>query len=226
MTNPSKKYITYRLYLKDFYRDSLGEKIYLDPGTMPGSNAGWVGGLPATIDLAPDETKDIPVYLNIPADTAISQRGVTRSMLFLSQIGNADTTAARRGNRNMGIQIRLELAIHIYYTPVGATRRNLEFMSFDERGLVLSGKDTLRRYAVRVANSGEVSTDATLRVELTRKTDGKEIAVPEKRISLLPGTEQVVYVDLPVVRGRYLAVAFLDTGDQNDLKVAQKDIVY
>ncbi|MBS1662892.1 MAG: hypothetical protein JST68_17740, partial [Bacteroidetes bacterium] len=75
---------------------------------------------------------------------------------------------------------------------------------------------------------GEVSTDVTFRVELTEKSTGKEVGVPEKMLTLLPGTEQVVYIDLPLGMppGRYLAVAFLDTGDQNDLKVAEKDIVY
>jgi hypothetical protein len=91
---------------------------------------------------------------------------------------------------------------------------------------VVSGKDTLRRYAVRVRNSGEISADATVRLELTDKSTGREVAVPEKKITLLPGTEQIVYLDLPIRSGRYLAVAFLDTGDQNDLKVAEKDIAY
>lgn len=225
LANPSKHRVTFRLLLKDFYRDSLGEKIYSDPGTTPGSNASWVDGLPSTVELAPGEKKDLPVYLSIPADSS-SQKAVSRSMLFLSQVGNTDTIVGPHGGRNMGIQVRLEVGIHIYYTPSADNRRSLEFLAFDDRGRIPVGKDTVRRYALRVHNGGDVSADATVRLELTDKSTGREIPIPEKKITLLPDTEQIVYLDLPILRGQYLAVAFLDTGDQNDLKVAEKDIVY
>lgn len=218
--------MAYRVYLRDFYRDSLGEKIYSDPGTTSGSNAGWVEGLPSRIDLAPGEKRDIPVYLVIPSDSMVSQRTVSRSMLFLSQMNNSDTLTMQKGGRKMGIQIRLEMGIHIYYTPAHCVRRNLEFRTFENRGVIFSGKDSVIRCAICVRNSGDISSDATLRLELTDKATGREIPVPEKKLTLLPDTEQIAYFDLPLTHGRYLAVAFLDTGDQNDLKVAEKDIVY
>ncbi|MBS1660409.1 MAG: hypothetical protein JST68_05095, partial [Bacteroidetes bacterium] len=146
MANPTGKALRFKLVMRDFSRDSLGEKVYADAGSMPGSNAGWVDGLPDVVELGPGEKRDLPVYLRIPADSTVSQRGVSRSILFLSQTAGFDSTTAGIGGRKVGILVRLEVGVQIYYTPGWSSRRSLEFLAFDERGRV----DTVRRWAVRV----------------------------------------------------------------------------
>jgi hypothetical protein len=224
--NPSTQKMVFKLALKDFVRDSLGEKVYSDASSNPGSNAKWVQLLSNTVELAPGEKKEIPVYLLIPTDKKLSQQGVSRSMLFLSQLNEQQDAQGRPAGRSVGIHVKLEIGIHVYYTPDHCTKRDLEFISFDDRGSVANGKDTLRRFAIVVKNQGDVSTDAAVRLELTDKQSGQEMPIPEKRITLLPGARQIVYMDLPVLKGHFLAIAMLDTGDQNDLKVAEKDLTY
>jgi hypothetical protein len=224
--NPSDQRTVFKVSLKDFERDSLGEKVYSEASDNPGSNAKWVEMLPDIIELGPREKKEIMIHLQIPYTKALSQQGVSRSMLFLSQINEQPAVQGQSGGRNLGIQVKLEIGIHIYYTPAHCTRRSLEFLAFEDRGPIQSGKDTLRRFAISIKNDGDVSTDASVRLELTDKATGAEMPIPEKRITMLPGARQIVYMDLPALKGHYLAIAMLDTGDQNDLKVAEKDVIY
>src|ERR1700743_1225352 len=95
VSNPSSHEVSFRVFLRDFYRDSLGEKIYLPPSSSPGSDAAWVDGLPDLIDLPAGGKQEISVHLNIPADTVMSQRGVKRCMIFLSQVPAADTATGQ-----------------------------------------------------------------------------------------------------------------------------------
>ncbi len=210
--------------LQDWYRDSLGNKVYSAAGTLPGSNAEWIKVFPEQLTIAPQESKQISVSMNVPADA--SQK-VSNCMLFLTQI-NAQKPSkiieVSKG-KNVGVIIKLQAGIHIYNTFAGLFKKDLEFVAFEDRGLI---NDSTRRLAITVANNGEVSTDGHLRFELTNKTTGDELKQEPLAITMLPGAKQIVYIKIPaqLTNGKYLAEAVLDTGNDNDLKVAQKEVVY
>ncbi|MBN9299468.1 MAG: hypothetical protein J0I41_20880 [Filimonas sp.] len=226
ISNSSNQPVIFKASFKDFKRDSLGEKIYFDKGTLPLSNANWMEVTPDVIELAPNQQKTITITMRVPQNAGADQN-VFNSMLFLSQVN--EQQAATSGNpsaaKSIGIRIRLEIGIHIYNTPPVFTKKNISFAAFDD---ITRQTDTIKHFAVKIKNTGEIIADAQLRFEITDKSSGDEIHLPSKAISMLPGTEQVVQLDLPSrLKGKkYLIVALLDTGVDSDLKVAEKEVAY
>ncbi|UAY55858.1 fimbrial biogenesis chaperone [Arachidicoccus terrestris] len=222
VTNEGKSDLLLEVYLKDWIRDSLGEKVYSPPSTLPKSNASWIRYTPNQLSIPAGTTKELSVRLTVP------EQGVpfTNSMLFMSQINKQDTVFKQdsRG-RNIGFVFRVEIGVHIYNSTAAANSvKKLKFIKLAE----LPKPDSLRRFEVEIKNEGEEATDATLRFQLTETTSGQAHPLPDKLISMLPGASQIIRFNLPdkLPKGNYQLMVLADGGDNSTLQIAKKQIVY
>ena len=223
ITNTGNASATFSASVMDWDRDSIGEKRYYAAGTQKLSNARWVEVLPNVIEIAPGAKKQVNVLLHVPAGEA--NTGVKNSMLFLTQINEQKPSQALNNNANIGVIVKLEFGIHVYYTPTGITHKELDFLAVENKGLVTVYNDKAQRIAVKIKSLSNVITDGFLNFELTNKTTGEELKPATRSISMLPGDEQIVYLDLPdSLTGSYLLVALLDGGPETTLKIAKKEI--
>ncbi len=208
--------------LKDWDRDSLGNKRYYPAGQRKQSNAAWLSLSENSTHLAPGETKLLNLTMTIPPAGQTSR--LTNSMLFLTQVKEQ-----QKGLQNgLNVNVLLEVGIQVYHTPAGLDAGNLEFMAFEDRGIVSEPTShNVRRMQVKIKNTGQINKDGYLRFELTNTATGEEVPVKATAIAILPEAEQWIQVDLPAeLKGPYLAVAILDAGSQYDLKIAEKEITY
>ena len=223
ITNTGNTSATFSASVMDWDRDSIGEKRYYPAGTQKLSNARWVEVLPNVIEIAPGAKKQVNVLVHVPVDEV--NKGVKNSMLFLTQINEQKPSQALNNNANIGVIVKLEFGIHVYYTPTGITHKELDFLAVENKGLVTVNNEKVRRIAIKIKSLSSVVTDGFLNFELTNKTTGEEIKPGAKAISMLPGDEQIVYLDLPnTITGSYLLVALLDGGPETTLKIAKKEI--
>jgi hypothetical protein len=208
--------------MMDWRRDSLGNKIYSPPGTLPTSNATWVEVVPNIVEIEAGAKKEVSVILHVPEKSSGAAQ-LTNSMLFMTQVNAQRSKVATPGKTSVGILVKLEFGIHVYHTPLQSQIKDISFTAmYLERSKNASNP---KRLAVKVKNTGNVVMDGFLRLELTAKNSGKELKVPAKALSMLPGDEQVIYQELSEdLQGDYLAVALLDSGEENTLKIAKKDI--
>lgn len=223
ITNEGSGALLMDLQIKDWLRDSLGEKVYFPAATQPMSNAKWITLQPAQLQIAPGETKDLTVRLTAPLKGA----SVTNSMLFITQINEQQPVYKKDATgRTMGIVFRVEVGIHLYNTfPQVSPNKDLEFEQFQERGTL---SDSTRQFALKILNKSQVICDAKLQLQLTNKTTGKQYNLPEKAISMFPSAEQTVLFDISskLPKGSYQLIAILDAGESSELKVAKKEISY
>lgn len=223
-TNNSSVGFNFTASIKDWKRDSLGKKIYFTPGHLKTSNSNWLKLSESTVNLNPGETKKVMVALTVPADTQTSV--LTNSMVFFTQMKEQKRKV--ENEKQLGINVLLEVGIQVYNLPSGLSAGDLEFLAFEDRGKVETEGDSVRQVALKVKNVGEVNKDAHVRFELTNMATGEEIPVKSTAIAMLPEAEQWVYIELPdsLKSGHYLAVAILDAGSKYDLRVAEKEITY
>lgn len=208
--------------IKDWDRDSLGSKRYYPAGYKLGSNASWLTLSDNTVHLTPGETKSVNLSMTVP-QKASGQ--LTNSMLFFTQVKEQKKDLAQ----GLNVNVLLEVGIQIYHTPTGLKAGDLEFLAFEDRGIIKNANEiAVRRMEVKVKNTGQVNKDAYVRFELTNTQTGEEIPIKAIAIAMLPEAEQWVQVDLPekLSPAPYLAVAILDAGSQYDLKIAEKEIKY
>ncbi len=223
LTNTGTTGLSFKTSLMDWGRDSVGEKQYYPAGSLALSNAKWLEVTPSVVEIPPGSKQQVTVTMHVPAD--LPANAVTHSMLFLTQINeqaNAKTSATHAA---IGVIVKLEFGVHIYYTSPLTSKKDLDFLAFYNDGVKAAGATQVHRVAVKVKNRGEVMTDGFISFEVTNKTTGDEFKIPAKAISMLPNDEQVIYVDLPItLTGHYLLVALLDAGDETSLKVAKKEV--
>ena len=220
--NSGSEKAIFRSGLMDWKRDSLGNKVYAPAGTFPGSNANWVELRPNIVEIGPGERKEVTVVLHVPKAEATNTK-LKNSMLFLTQLNASKSKIPAAGKTNLGVLIKLEFGLHVYYTPANNQVKDMEFTAmYLDQGRPATAPN---RVAIKIKNTGNVVVDGHLKLELTNKKNGKDMKLPEKALSMLPGDEQVVYQELPDdLQGDYLMVALLDNGEETNLKVAKKDI--
>ncbi len=223
LTNNSSISFNFITALKDWHRDSIGRKVYDAPGDVEHSNSRWIRLSESTINLNPNETKRIVVSMTVPKDAGA--RGLTNSMLFFTQM--KEQTKLSKEKKQLGVNVLLEVGVQIYHVPPGLTPGELDFVAFEDQGIIKLETDSVRRVALKVKNTGEINKDAHVRFELTNVQTGAEIPVKTTAIAMLPHAQQWIYVDLPIsLKGKHLGVAILDAGDNYDLRVAEKEIDY
>lgn len=219
LTNTGKKPYDFAINLKDWKRDSLGNKIYSEVGTLPHSNANQIRIIENTLTLMPGEKKTTTIYMEIP--TQQTDRIALNSMLFFTQTNPDDMTTE---NASVGIKISYEFGIQLFYNPLGALRGDLAFESFDAD--LASETSSTPSMTVAYKNTGEVNKLGFLRMELTNKQTGEELKLDPIPFAIMPLSNQKIPVSLPpsLKAGDYLAVAILDAGTGYNLKVAEKNV--
>ncbi|MCF3110861.1 hypothetical protein LL912_18900 [Niabella sp. CC-SYL272] len=220
ISNTTSQSYEFLLSLKDWNRDSLGIKHYFPVSSLPHSNAKNIKLPQTSFVVAPGEKKTYTVSMRIPiADT---QKIASNSMLFFTQVNAPRNETGDKSG--IGIRISMEFGIQLFYTPQAAQKGTLRFLAFNyEPG---HKKDSAgHRLVVKYQNTGQVHKDGFIRFELTNKQTGEEIKPEPVPIAIMPGDDQVVHYPLPkLAAGNYLAVAILDAGSDNELKVAEKNM--
>lgn len=219
-TNTSPNALSFITRIQDWKRDSSGTKIYYN-SPQPGSNAKWISLSENSLIIQPGEVKQVIVSLHIPAEAS----KLSHTMLFFTQV--KEQQKPKVNEVAIGVNVLMEVGVQIYYTPKGLQAGELEFLAFEDRGIVSNGEKKNRQLALKIHNKGDINKDAFLRLELTNKETGEEVKIEPRTIAMLPDETQWVMVDLPAgLKGKYLSVAMLDAGSTYDLKVAEKEIIY
>ncbi|MCC8407849.1 hypothetical protein LJ707_02840 [Mucilaginibacter sp. UR6-1] len=225
LNNSGSVPVIFRSSIMDWRRDSVGEKYYSPANTLSSSNASWLEVKPNVVTVPANGVAVITVTMHVPAKLPQTST-VTNSMLFFTQINEQLAKSTIKGNSpRIGVSVKLEFGVHVYFTPPGASSKELDIVAFDDRGNVAVKTKQVRRFAIRIKSTGNVVTDGNLRFDVTNQVTGDEVKVEPRAISLLPGSEQLVYLDLPVtLNGKYILVALLDSGEETSLKVAKKEL--
>lgn len=221
-SNHSESGFQFIPHIKDWDRDSLGVKKYYPAGTFQESNGDWLRMSDHLIQLSPGEVKEMTLYMNIPDENLAEQ--LTHSMLFFTQL--KDTSSDPEG-RGVGLNVLLEIGVQIYHVPSGLKEGEIEFLDFRDEGVIQKGTTKHRKIGVKIQNHSSLNKDAKVRFEMTNKETGKEVPLQSVPVAMLPFATQWIFRTLPAdLRGEFLVIAILDEGDQFDLKIAEKEILY
>jgi len=219
-TNNSDKPFTFTSVIKDWERDSLGTKVYHPVGKLKESNGNWLSLSESTIILQPGQTKQVALNMQITKDAT----ALTHSMVFFTQANEQKKIDTKV---KIGLNVLLEVGVQVYHVPDGLLPGTLEFLAFEDRGIMKKDTALVRTMNIKVKNNGQLNKDAYVRFELTNIETGEEITIKPIAIAMLPYAVQSIHLELPGnLKGRFLAVSILDAGSQYSLKVAEKEITY
>jgi len=218
ISNTGKSTYEFQVNMKDWKRDSLGNKLYSDPGTLLHSNANWVSFPETDFKLLPAEKKEFPIYIQIPEKIDPSMS--TNSMLFITQINPFEKST---NHKALGIKVSYEFGVQLLYSPEKADVGTILYKNLEH---VIDSVTKTSLVKISIQNTGTVHKNGVINVELTNKQTGEEIKLDPLSFAILPLDFQYIYFKIPtaLATGEYLLIALLDAGKDTELKVAEKNI--
>lgn len=220
----------------DWHRDSLGNKIYVNPGTLPNSNSKYLKVIPEEFTIQPGEVRNVEVSMLLPQN---KDTNVTNSMLFITQMDEKSLNEGKQKSQQAFMKFRMQMAIHVYNEPPQIQYKNIDIQkvwyqySVDTlRGLnpqtnkpetTIRPKKEMRAW---IENTGDLIAEGTVRFELTDKKTLKEFKLEAVPFNSLPGDRLIIaarmMADMP--KGTYTVVTLVDIGLDQPLKVAESEI--
>lgn len=216
--NITNKQHTFQLTLADWYRDSLGNHVYLKPGALKESCSSWVKLGVNVVTLAPDQVVDIPVTLDVPADS--KGDAMKWSMLFIQNYISDDSTVQKTARITTTIREIFRVGLHIYQTPPNISAKSALAVS------LIKDKKSADTYVFEMKNTGSTMLSCFAHMELTNIESGQEFKLDVQDFPVFPGGKRLVDFKLPptLPKGKYSALAILDYGDNSPLEAIESMI--
>ncbi|MCW3073751.1 MAG: hypothetical protein JWP69_820 [Flaviaesturariibacter sp.] len=217
ITNASNKKLAFQAYLNDWLRDSTGGHSYFRPDTLKRSCATWVTLSRNFIEIQPNQTEEILVTLNGPADQAQFEQAKW-AMLFIQSVEEQETA---KSSKELKTQVKeiIRVGVHLYQTPNNITKSAAQALS------LRPAKDK-GTYEFVVANAGDIMLQCKATLTLTNTQNGEEIKLDRVEFPMFPDGKRIVRFAIPekIAKGKYSALAVLDIGEDQELQAIEKSI--
>jgi P pilus assembly chaperone PapD len=217
VTNPTDRELEVGVSFSDWNYNNEGGNNIQAAGTLDNSCSDWIQVLPETyFILEPRETRDVEVYMNVPAN-ADTEMPVRTSMIFFTQL-NPGQPGAGRGP---GIQVTVRMGVKIYHTFEQQSINELDIEDFKQ--YTNDKEDDILELHVR--NTGKIWTNGVVNWELFNQDTGKKTKLNEKEFYTLPNDLRHVTQELPegLEPGNYTATAIVTYGESDIINIAEKD---
>lgn len=204
----------------DFTYDDKGNTIFAKAGSTDRSCAKWMTVTPNFIKLNPNEKVQVHILLNVPQEIEKTLWGmvtIRSEKEFTAQAADKDVLRA-------GMIITPQIAVRVLQTPPALDYKKLAIDNFYE--ITNTESDTVRSFAVNVANQGDVMTKCKLYLTLSNLETLVEKTVEPLDLYLFPEISKEVKIALPkdIEPGYYSVAAILDYGDEYDLEGMEMEI--
>jgi len=220
ITNAGKETVAFNVSLNDWYRDSIGQKVYLPANSTSSSNAGWIKTSANVISVPPGSSQELIATMQVPQH--LKSDSISNSMLMLTQIAKQEDRYLKQNN--VGIKVLFEFALHVYFTPAANKTEDLDFVAIDTASV---SNRPGKKIAVKVKNTGNIISDAVVEFEFIHQTTGQESKLSPVAISMMPGASQIIYFDVPGnLKGAFKGVSILRIGDASNVKVGEKNMFF
>lgn len=213
------------LSLQDWSRDSVGNKLYVKPGSLANSCGHLLKLSETKIALQPGEVKFVEITLQAPPD---SLKHALNTMLMVTQANekSAEKTKAVSAQFNMVMRI----GVHIYFQPAYLTERKVELQRLFFAKSGSESKENLLANANGIVseftNTGKTIEEGKIRLELSNTKTGEVFTINERPFNSLPGDRLQIPFTLPanLPKGNYSVTAMLDIGTDAALNVLESEI--
>ncbi|SDM61260.1 fimbrial biogenesis chaperone [Siphonobacter aquaeclarae] len=216
VVNPSAEKIVLQLSCADWKRDSLGSKVYYDPGQLPTTCCRYLRFSPESVELNAGQEAQVLVSFRAPEP---ADRQLRNAMIFLTQVNEKELAAKSKAQAML--LFKLQLGVHAYFLPSANKHRQVEVTD-----IRATKNGSVRQIQARIENRGNLPLESFMRLELLNMDTDAEVKLDPVPFNSLPGESFWVTIDLPatVKPGKYLLSAIADSGPDADVKVAELEM--
>ncbi|OLY90823.1 hypothetical protein SAMN05444008_12357 [Cnuella takakiae] len=173
--------------LQDWMRDSLGNKLYANPGAYAQSCSRYIKLSAEKMLLQPGESRELELILTAPPEPL---KQAMNAMLMVTQTAEKEADKAKGVSAQFVMQMRI--GVHIYFQPTYLQERNIEFQRlFFAKGGSASKENTLATsngLISELQNLGQTVEEGKVRLELNHETSGELLPLTTKVSIRCPAT--------------------------------------
>ncbi|WP_382303457.1 fimbrial biogenesis chaperone [Haoranjiania flava] len=200
--------------LGDWNYDSLGNNMFYKAGELPQTCADWISTDAGNIfTLAPGESRVINVRMTVPS-TLDPNINVRTAMLYLTQTNAVENTEKM-------VKESVRIGVKIFHRIPGNKNYKINFnsLSLDKKRNALK---------LNFSNASNTWVEGTIYSDLFNSSNGSQAKLQDISIYTLPGDQRFVYIPLrdDLQKGKYTATVMMDTGDKENLEVAELTFNY
>ncbi|GAO29745.1 fimbrial biogenesis chaperone [Geofilum rubicundum] len=224
VTNNGEKPETFQISFANFDSEGNQGKTSLVDDDFSSGCAHWLSATPAFFEVAPGETKDVEIRIQVPSTPeALSVRWATGQVRLASE----RSALNERGADVTGMQIiqTFQFLFHVFQTPPALQdMKEASVLSFQN---VTEGQDAQVTLLMEVENSGTAIVDCVPYLDVLNTVSGETERIMNKPFSILPGGKRMVRFLLPeaMAPGPYNILGVIDYGSRTDLAGAELNIV-
>ena len=217
LTNNSPDTVQFRLYINDWFRDTLGGHAYFRADTLPQSCAKWLTFDKNFVQLETGKSTDVTVKLSLP-DDGVSTDRMRWAMLFI------ETVEEKKNIKEKGTQAAvrnvLRIGVHVYQTPPAITEKAIKVVDLTHV------PKTTNTFQLLCQNTGKVMVECKSYLILNSMADGKETKLEPVEFPMFPDQKRYVIFELPkdFPKGKYSAQGVLDAGEDVSLEAVENII--
>lgn len=225
VTNNGTKAETYKVEFADFNAPGKQGKTEVTPAGVTNIRgcSQWLSASPAFVEVAPGETKDVEILLQVPN---IPEAANARWAVAVVKLTKENKGSVSDGSSDVvGMQIvqSFQFVIHIFQTPPTVTFKEASITKFYKDSL---STDSVVNLKMEVKNTGDAIVDCAPYLDIVNVATGEKITVKNKGFTVLPGGEREIVFKLPkgIAKGKYNVLAVVDYGSDSDIAGAELNL--
>ncbi|MCF6241638.1 MAG: DUF916 domain-containing protein [Bacteroidales bacterium] len=206
----------FNIIVKDFMFNKEGALVQMPEGSTEHSLAKWISINPPHVKLVPNETKQIIVSIQAPADDY-----TTRWASLLIRSVSEQTAALADKKVQTGLMVAGQIVIQVYQSPKSNINYKMKITGITE---ITTGQDSIRRFKALVDNIGDKITNCKVTLLANNLSTAEETVIQTINFKMLPDGQREIILKMPkdaLPPGKYALAAILDYGKQSNLEGTQ-----
>jgi uncharacterized membrane protein len=208
LTNTENDPEVVHLQLNDYHYNANGENFFVEPGTLPRSNARWIELPYRQVKVMPHETKEVSYTVRVPDDASLNGSYASTILVesenYVSKAENVPAGA-------IGLNVKIRYA-HQVVTTLGNPKAKLVI---NARTITPHGDGY--RFNVDVANSGDCYLYPKAILKAFDAKGQLILCAESQHTSIMPGNSVRFTMDLNASLSNAYAGFLLLNDDQNHI---------
>lgn len=224
VTNNGTKAQTFTVNFANFNSPGNKGKSKLDTSSNSKHGmADWLTASPSFFEVAPGETKDVEILLQLPnTPDANSVRWAVASI----KLARENTGQGEKGENITGMSIipTFSFVIHLFQTPPNVTFKEVIVEKFYKDSI--NSTDSLTILNLDTRNTGDAIANCAPYLDMVNLKTGESVKVKGKGFTILPGGIRQVSISLPrdLPKGEYNILGIVDYNSETDVAAMELNI--
>ncbi len=226
VTNNGKKTQTFTVNFANFNSPGNQGKTKMDTAAKSKHGmADWLTASPSFFDVAPGETKDVEILLQVPnTPDANSVRWSVAAIKLARE--NKGTGEKGKDITGMSIIQTFSFMIHLFQTPPNVSYKEVTVEKFYRDSTSTAANDSTIILKMQARNIGDAIADCAPYLDMVNLKTGAKRKVRGRGFTMLPGGVREISIQLPkdLPKGKYNILGIVDYNSETDVAAMELNI--